>query len=30
LENWLISDKAQRIIADYKIAGEQLFVPNAK
>jgi len=30
LETWLVSDKAQRTIADYKIAGEQLFTPNAK
>ena len=30
LENWLVSPKAQRIIADYKIAGQQLFTPNAK
>ncbi len=30
LESWLTSDKAQKIIANYKIAGEQLFTPNAK
>jgi tungstate transport system substrate-binding protein len=30
LENWLVSGKAQKMIADYKIAGQQLFVPNAK
>ena len=28
--DWLLSDKGQRTIADYKIAGEQLFFPNAK
>lgn len=30
LEDWLTSEKAQKIIAAYKIAGEQLFTPNAK
>lgn len=30
LEDWLTSDKAQRIIGAYKIAGEKLFTPNAK
>ncbi len=30
LEAWLTSDKAQKIIADYSIAGQQLFTPNAK
>ena len=30
LENWLVSEKAQAMIANYKIAGEQLFTPNAK
>lgn len=30
LENWLVSEKAQTMIANYKIAGEQLFTPNAK
>lgn len=28
--DWLVSDKGQRTIADYRIAGEQLFFPNAK
>ncbi|HEX8770438.1 MAG TPA: substrate-binding domain-containing protein [Acidimicrobiales bacterium] len=27
--DWLVSDEGQRAIADYKIAGEQLFFPNA-
>ena len=27
--DWLISPEGQRIIADYKIGGEQLFFPNA-
>jgi tungstate transport system substrate-binding protein len=30
LENWLVSSKAQELIAKYKIAGEKLFTPNAK
>ncbi|WMS41015.1 substrate-binding domain-containing protein [Acuticoccus sp. MNP-M23] len=30
LEDWLVSDKAQAMIGAYTIAGEQLFVPNAK
>ena len=29
LETWLVSAKAQRIIGDYEIAGQQLFTPNA-
>jgi tungstate transport system substrate-binding protein len=29
LENWLVSEKAQRLIANYTIAGQQLFTPNA-
>lgn len=29
LENWLVSPKVQKMIGDYKIAGEQLFTPNA-
>ena len=29
LEDWLVSDKAQAMIADYKINGQTLFVPNA-
>ncbi|HSG23942.1 MAG TPA: substrate-binding domain-containing protein [Azonexus sp.] len=28
--DWLISNAGQKAIADYKIAGEQLFFPNAK
>lgn len=28
--DWLVSDKGQKAIADYKIAGEPLFFPNAK
>ena len=28
--NWLISPEGQKIIADYKIGGEQLFFPNAE
>ncbi|MDT3680804.1 MAG: substrate-binding domain-containing protein [Burkholderiaceae bacterium] len=27
--DWLVSDKGQRAIADYKVNGEQLFFPNA-
>ena len=27
--DWLVSDEGQRAIADYKVAGEQLFFPNA-
>ncbi len=30
LESWLTGDKAQLLIASYRISGEQLFVPNAK
>jgi tungstate transport system substrate-binding protein len=29
LEKWLVSPKAQKLIGDYEIAGEQLFTPNA-
>ena len=29
LEKWLVSPKAQKLIGDYEIAGEQLFIPNA-
>lgn len=29
LEGWLVSDKAQDLIGNYTINGEQLFVPNA-
>ncbi|WP_206378230.1 substrate-binding domain-containing protein [Sneathiella limimaris] len=29
LEGWLTSQKGQQLIADYRLAGEQLFVPNA-
>ncbi|MDF2368841.1 substrate-binding domain-containing protein [Sneathiella sp.] len=29
IEKWLVSPKAQKIIGDYEIAGEQLFTPNA-
>lgn len=28
--DWLVSEKGQKTIADYKISGEQLFFPNAK
>lgn len=28
--NWLVSPKAQKLIADYKVNGQQLFIPNAK
>lgn len=28
--DWLISEKGQKAIADYKISGEQLFFPNAR
>jgi tungstate transport system substrate-binding protein len=28
--DWLISPEGQRVIADYKIGGEQLFFPNAQ
>ena len=28
--NWLISPKGQKLIGDFKVEGEQLFVPNAK
>jgi tungstate transport system substrate-binding protein len=28
--NWLISDKGQKAIADFRIEGEQVFFPNAK
>ncbi len=30
LEAWLVSEKAQKMIANYKINGETLFTPNAK
>ena len=30
LEGWLVSDEAQKLIGDYEIEGETLFVPNAK
>lgn len=30
LESWLVSDKAQKMIASYTINGETLFTPNAK
>ena len=30
LEDWLASDKGQKLIADYRLSGEQLFTPNAK
>ncbi|MCG8492242.1 MAG: substrate-binding domain-containing protein [Sneathiellales bacterium] len=30
LENWLTSSKGQKMIAEFRIKGEQLFVPNAK
>ena len=29
LEMWLVSPKAQKLIGDYEIAGQQLFTPNA-
>jgi tungstate transport system substrate-binding protein len=28
--DWILSEEGQRVIADYKIGGEQLFFPNAK
>ncbi|MGD9866830.1 MAG: substrate-binding domain-containing protein [Hyphomicrobiales bacterium] len=28
--DWILSDKGQKAIADYKIEGQQLFFPNAK
>ncbi|MHC5654141.1 ABC transporter substrate-binding protein [Stappia sp.] len=28
--DWVISDAGQKVIADYKVDGEQLFFPNAK
>jgi tungstate transport system substrate-binding protein len=28
--DWVVSEAGQRVIADYKIGGEQLFFPNAK
>jgi tungstate transport system substrate-binding protein len=28
--DWLVSDAGQKVIADYKIGGEQVFFPNAK
>ncbi len=28
--NWLISEEGQKLIAEYKIMGQQLFIPNAK
>lgn len=30
LEAWLVSDKGQKMIGDYEIAGQQLFVANAR
>jgi len=27
---WILSDEGQRVIADYRIGGEQLFYPNAR
>lgn len=30
LEAWLVSDKGQKMIGDYEIAGQQLFVVNAR
>ena len=27
--NWLVSERGQQTIADYKLNGEQLFFPNA-
>jgi tungstate transport system substrate-binding protein len=29
LEEWLVSDRGQKLIADYRVNGEKLFVPNA-
>ena len=29
LVGWLVSPEGQKAIADYKIRGEQLFLPNA-
>ena len=28
--NWLIGEEGQKLIAEYKIMGQQLFIPNAK
>src|SRR5690606_7750689 len=28
--DWLVSDRGQQAIADFKLSGEQLFFPNAK
>ena len=28
--DWIVSEEGQRVIADYKIGGEQLFYPNAR
>jgi tungstate transport system substrate-binding protein len=28
--DWLVSDEGQKIIAGYKIEGQQLFYPDAK
>ena len=30
LELWMVSEKAQTLIGNYKISGEKLFIPNAK
>lgn len=30
LENWIVSEKAQKMIGDYELGGEKLFTPNAK
>lgn len=30
LESWLVSEKAQKLIGEYKIGEEKLFTPNAK
>jgi len=30
LEEWLVSEKGQKLIGDYAISGEKLFTPNAK
>ena len=30
LENWLVSDRGQKLIADYELNGQQLFTPNAE
>ena len=28
--NWLVSDEGQRVIGEFKVDGQQLFIPNAR